>query len=209
MLFLKLFLIFLFHLAVASSSFTDLHSRLAAAHAANCAVHTVTVTCTGRNVLPQSSSISKDKRDYRFDNNSKAFHGALNEHNFQDYVSMQWLSLRYNKLTTVGAKSFRHSWQLATIDLSFNSIKKLPATLFRNNTALKHFYCSNNLLTTIDQHIFQGLTMLTHVRLQNNRLAVVHPQAFASIVSLQELYLEQNRLETAYWYALSSFSLEY
>uniref|UniRef100_T1JRB3 LRRNT domain-containing protein n=1 Tax=Tetranychus urticae TaxID=32264 RepID=T1JRB3_TETUR len=92
----------------------------------------------------------------------------------QGLTSLQWLSLKSNRLTNLNLNQWKH--------LFSSSLKEL-----------RNLIISDNLVTTIPDLIFNSITSLQSLDLDNNRIATIDGKPFPS--SLTSLSLANNLLE--------------
>ncbi|KFD45324.1 hypothetical protein M514_13800 [Trichuris suis] len=97
---------------------------------------------------------------------------AVQKECFENFTSLQELSLVKNKLRKISKEAFAPLSRLELLDLSRNRLRR------------------------IDWFSFKGLNNLRSLRLERNGLAVIHDGAFGTLDQLLELYLNNNRLIT-------------
>jgi len=151
--------------------------------------------CTHVGIDPMSLNLNVKYVDLFLSDNSV---GAVRKEMYARRVDMQFLVLKYNKITEIEGGILDNNQKLIELDLSYNMLKSLPQNLFRNNSRLERFYCEYNSLSEISENLFQGLTNLKDVRLSNNNLLKIPPSTFAKNRLLSILYIHNNRLETAH-----------
>nr|XP_018667950.1 peroxidasin-like isoform X2 [Ciona intestinalis] len=82
------------------------------------------------------------------------------------------------------------------LDMRFNRIRSIPASTFRRMRNLNSLLLNNNEIQSISENAFRGLSSLKYLYLYKNKIRTIHKRAFNGLVSLEQLYLHDNKIVT-------------
>ncbi|CDW54814.1 leucine rich repeats and immunoglobulin [Trichuris trichiura] len=100
----------------------------------------------------------------------------------------------FNVIAVVQKECFENFTSLQELSLVKNKLRKVSKEAFVPLSRLESLDLSRNRLRRIDWFSFKGLNNLRFLRLERNGLAVIHDGAFGTLNQLLELYLNNNRL---------------
>ncbi|XP_068956895.1 reticulon-4 receptor [Petaurus breviceps papuanus] len=108
----------------------------------------------------------------------------------------QRIFLHNNRITQVGASSFRSCRNMTILWLHSNAISAIEATAFAGLDKLEELDVSDNVnLRAIGPATFRGLRRLHTLHLDRCGLLELAPGLFRGLSSLQYLYLQDNNLQ--------------
>ncbi|XP_036612622.1 reticulon-4 receptor [Trichosurus vulpecula] len=108
----------------------------------------------------------------------------------------QRIFLHNNRITQVGAASFRSCRNMTILWIHSNAISVIEATAFAGLDKLEELDVSDNVnLRTIAPATFRGLRRLHTLHLDRCGLLELSPGLFRGLFSLQYLYLQDNNLQ--------------
>uniref|UniRef100_A0A5S6R539 Ig-like domain-containing protein n=1 Tax=Trichuris muris TaxID=70415 RepID=A0A5S6R539_TRIMR len=108
--------------------------------------------------------------------------------------SVRSLHADYNAIGTIRKECFENFTSLQELSLAKNKVRKIFKEAFVGLSRLELLDLSRNRLRRIDWFSFKGLNNLRYLRLERNGLTVINDGAFGSLNQLVELYLSNNRL---------------
>ncbi|KAK4805271.1 hypothetical protein QYF61_002897 [Mycteria americana] len=108
--------------------------------------------------------------------------------------SLRNVSLRFNRILTVGPRAFAYAPCLRALRLDVNGLARLDRQALWGLRELRELRLDNNLLTDLYPGSFADLGRLRTLNLRNNRVSVLFPGAFAGLARLQTLDLGGNNL---------------
>ena len=113
---------------------------------------------------------------------------------FQNITKLNFLSLKYNELTTPPCDAFAPDNTLKTLYLTSNKISHLPDNCFADFRQLTKLYLKGNPLIEPNPVAFQGLDGLELLDLQYTNLSRVPTGIFSFANKIKKLYLSFNNI---------------
>jgi Leucine-rich repeat (LRR) protein len=94
---------------------------------------------------------------------------------------LQYLSIKKNLLTSIGAEDFKNLKNLSLLDLAANKIQEIHPHAFLNLTKLHELHLSQNLLRGIPEKLFIGMEKLKKLMMFSNDLRYLHAESFSGL----------------------------
>lgn len=151
--------------------------------------------------LPDSTRLPTDPFSFFTERQAKVKEFYMDQTNlemvrnnsFQYMTSLQTLSLRGNRITTIEIGAFVGLGRLQEVSLEDNLLATVHPGVFTFTPDLKLLRLGSNRLSTLATNLFSPMSVLEELHLENNLLTVVPTLAQTT---LTELYLQRNRIDT-------------
>ena len=114
---------------------------------------------------------------------------------FENFTSLNDLSLSFNRIKYIDNCTFFYSENLKQLDLSYNKISKLHNSAFRSLSKLTKLDLSYNYLNSLHEDNFKDLIKLEKLWLQYNYFKQINLNHFKSLSLLNMLDLSNNDIE--------------
>ena len=134
---------------------------------------------------------------------------SLSKGTFDDMVDLRRLDLSINPLHMLPGDTFSTMGFLKEIFLTYMHLTSLPYDTFRGNSELSVIHLFSNRLTSLPDSIFHGLKILIFLDLSKNSLHVLPYGLFKDLHRILTLYVFKNKLQQLLKYTFNGmFALQ-
>ena len=119
---------------------------------------------------------------------------SIGRHCFRSLKGVQMIDLSNNNLQHLPSQLFRQLNDLLLLRLNFNQISNIPKELFKSQKQVKRIDLDHNKVTSIPKGLFSELNKMEVLHLENNHITAIDDEAFATdSSSLLEIHLQNNK----------------
>lgn len=114
----------------------------------------------------------------------------------QNCSNLYIVFLDFNRITSVGERTFQGLEHLITIQLQHNRITEIHPNAFSDLSNLYSLHLAHNSISSLPPSFFDGLTNIGTLDLQDNLLTSLPKDIFKDQIYLQRLYINDNRINS-------------
>ena len=116
----------------------------------------------------------------------------IQNRNFEGFLRLKSLEIRFNNLATIQEESFDDITQLEHLNLSFNNIRLLPSKIFALLINLKTLILSNNQIQKITADILPRKNVIENFCVDYNQLEVIETKILKLLMKVKLIDFTRN-----------------
>lgn len=114
---------------------------------------------------------------------------------FGNVSSVEEITLRDNRITSLSPHAFAHHIHLKVISLDTNSLSEINRNVFVDLPALEKLFLTNNEISTLHDRAFVHLVNLKELEIDRNKVFSLNFATFEGLKRLEKLDMSSNALE--------------
>lgn len=114
---------------------------------------------------------------------------------FAELKNLSSVHLKYNLLTEIDEKLFKHNENIYKLTLRGNKIKKIHSNAFKSLKKLQNLTLTENCIEVIPEELFVNCCDLTTLCIDHNEIHTIHPDTFKNLARIRQLLLRNNQIE--------------